>query len=340
MTRRARTSGALSARIVSRAPLTYRAGASADDDRPGHVRAGSGVAWVGPRLCVVQDDANVLALVDPAAPAACEALLLAPDDDGRRLFEERRGNKHRKLDLESCVVVADGDHELLLAFGSGSTPARERVVVARGLGGDAPTVDVRPLPALYAQLRERRDFSGSELNVEGVAVVGDGVWLFQRGNGGPRDGFEAVSAIGRVSLVELLAHLSAPAEAPCPALRSVERYDLGTADGVPLTFTDAARTPAGALAFLAAAEASPDTYADGPVSGVALGVVDARGDAYLAPLVDEAGAPFLDKAEGLVFHRADPRRAYVVVDKDDPDLASELCVVVLDGPWPGLPALG
>ncbi len=56
---------ALRARIVRKVPLVYAAGADPALDRPAHVRAGSGLAWIGGVLAVMQDDANFIALADP-----------------------------------------------------------------------------------------------------------------------------------------------------------------------------------------------------------------------------------------------------------------------------------
>ncbi|MBK8648737.1 MAG: hypothetical protein IPN16_19770 [Gemmatimonadetes bacterium] len=71
--------------VVARRPLHYVDGADAHADRPAHVRAGSSLAWLGPFLALVQDDANFVALIDPrdastraialpAARAACGSL--------------------------------------------------------------------------------------------------------------------------------------------------------------------------------------------------------------------------------------------------------------------------
>ena len=67
----------------------------------------------------------------------------------------------------------------LLGLGSGSTPARDRGF-AWGLAADG-SLDGEPLQLdlapLYSLLREHMD----ALNVEGAAVMGDELWLLQRG---------------------------------------------------------------------------------------------------------------------------------------------------------------
>lgn len=96
----------VSARILRTTPLRYAEGADPALDRPAHVRAASAVARVGGRLAIVQDDANFVALVDPATGLA-EAVTLPAGEGGLRQFDDLRGNKRFKLDLESCVLLED-----------------------------------------------------------------------------------------------------------------------------------------------------------------------------------------------------------------------------------------
>ena len=330
---------ALHATVRSRVPLFYALGADADTDRPAHVRAGSALSWSGTRLAVVQDDSNFVALVDPAT-GHTDVVTLAAGHEGRRQFDEHRGNKRWKLDLEASVRVNRYGDEAVIAFGSGSTAMRERVLLLRpprrpgmeGTAADVPVAHLVDATALYASLRALHAFSGSELNIEGAALVGDRVRLFQRGNGAPRDGRLPIDAHCDVSCAALLAYLADPVNVAVPQISDVVSYELGAIDGVRLTFTDA--TAHGDRVFyLAAAEASPDTFADGPVSGVAIGVIAANGVTRWAVLRDESGAPFTAKAEGIALDPVNPDRAFVVLDRDDPALPSDLCVVELTGGW-------
>lgn len=286
------------ARVVERRPLV--------DSRGQHVRAGSGLAWWGPRLAVVQDDTRSLAVIEPRS--------------GRIEWASFGGNapdpKPQKLDTEA-LVAAGGE---LLAFGSGSTSAREVIVrITPGVGFARC-----PAPRLYQMLRDDTAFSGSELNLEGVALSGEDLVLFQRGNGAPRAGLEPVSSTARLGLAELLTHLDRP-DAPPPLLRDVRAHQLGTLEGVRLTFTDAACTQ-GRLFYLASAEASPDTYRDGVVVGSAIGVL---GEGEPTPITGPNGQPFTGKAEGLAL--ASEGVAFVVLDADDPDVPADLCSLALSG---------
>jgi hypothetical protein len=289
------------------------------------------LARVGRRLAVVQDDALFVALVDPAA-GSVGVISLPAATDGLRCFDRTRGNKAAKPDLEACVVVGGR----LFAFGSGSTAARERVVVVRGIDASvqdtaSPTVEIVEASRLYAALRAAPGFAGSELNLEGAVVMGGRVRLFQRGNGAPRGAVLPVDATCELDLADLLRYLEGGDALAPPPVRDVVQYDLGTVNGVRLTFTDAAALGEDTL-FLAAAEDSPDTVRDGPVVGVAVGVIrEATGEACWTLLLDQDGQAFTGKAEGLATDALDPRTIHLVVDRDDPSVPAELCRVEIAG---------
>lgn len=324
----------LHAVVVARRPLLYTTGAEVKTDRPAHVRAGSGLTRVGARFVVVQDDASFFAVLAPDGTVSALPLTYAPG--GARQFDEGRKNKSLKLDLEACATLPDGR---VLAFGSGSTQVREHVVLV-SLGDDGAQegeVTVLHVPELYDALRAEARFSGSELNLEGAAVLAalGTLRLFQRGNGAPIGARAPVDATCELPLDALLRYLEAPTSVAPPPLREIVQWELGAIDATRLTFTDAC-AESGRLFFLAAAEASPNAYDDGPVAGVVLGVTAnelPHTSARWARIVDEHGAPLRAKGEGLAFDPEAPDRALVVLDRDDPERPTELCTLRLDGPW-------
>ena len=327
----------LRATIVRRVAMRYAEGADEETDRPAHVRAASGVARVGGRIVVAQDDANFLALVDPDTGLA-EPVILPAGPDGRRQFGDDRGNKRHKLDLECIAVLeaasgAGGD--LVAAFGSGSSSERERVVLWDP--ADPGTVRVTRLPHLYALLRNAPEFAGAELNVEGLVVLAGVARLFGRGNGAARDGRDPVNATCDLPLGALLAHLDDPSR-PAPAPERVVQFDLGRLEECPIGFTDAvvvedASPSRTRVLYTASAEDSPDATQDGDVTGSVIGVIDTQGGdlrARQTRVLDEHGAPVREKIEGLVL--ADrSARLLVVVDQDRPDAPSELWELELGG---------
>jgi len=319
---------ALSATLLARRELFYAAGADAGLDRPAHVRAGSSLAWLGGRLAVVQDDANFIALIDPDT-GQVDSLTLAAGEGGLRQFDDRRGNKRFKLDLEACFSVPQSEGGMLVVLGSGSSGQRETVALVDP-GGQARLVDAR---GLYARLRAEKPFSGGEMNIEGAALVEGGrVRLFNRGNGAWRDGEPPRNASCDISWLEFHAYLQDPARQAVPAVRNIVQYDLGALRGSPLTFTDAASTASGLL-YTAAAEDSPDAVTDGAVAGSVVGLLDGTARGRWIELRNAEGSLVLEKIEGLCPARGRDGLIYVVVDADDPARPSILGEVELRGPW-------
>jgi hypothetical protein len=346
----ARVDRALGAQVIARRSLLYRDGAHAGLDRPAHVRAGSALARIGAHtFAVVQDDASFVAIVTGVGTGS-ELLVHdvpLPATDGVRQFDDGRGNKKAKLDLEACLALDGG--ALLVAFGSGSSPRRERVVLIDEPAGAAPRVVVVDASALYTAMRSEAFFCGSELNIEGAALAGDDVIFLQRGNGAPCDGRLPVDASVRVDRAQLVAYLRSLARgddetrdkayaetklASCPPLRDVVGWDLGAVSGTRITFTDAVATRGRWTAFLACAEDSPDATRDGPVAGVVIGRLDDRERvAETGVIVDERGEPLLDKAEGIALDDHDATRAWLVIDRDDATRPAELLELRLGSRW-------
>ena len=330
---RAAEDDALKARIVRRSAMRYTAGADAAHDRPAFVRAASGLTWVGDRLAVIQDDASFLALVDPAT-ALAEAFPLPAGLGGARQFDDARGNKAAKPDLEALAVVPASDGVLLAAFGSGSLAPRETVVLISVARATLASIVVRPASAFYAALRSATGFAGSDMNIEGSLFVDGALKLFGRGNGAIVGELRPVNASCDVIWTELEAHLARPASVLPPAPRRITQYDLGTLDTVPLGFTDAAQGRGTAILYAAAAESSPDATRDGEVHGSVLGIIGPPTlPARWTGLRDETGRPFVGKVEGLVLDQRADDRVFAVIDSDDHTRASELLEVALSGPW-------
>jgi hypothetical protein len=336
----ARHDPTLSARVVRRVEMRYAGGADHTVDRPAHVRAASGIAWVGSTLAVIQDDAHFIALVDPATGLA-ESVSLPAGPGGRRLFDDGRGNKADKTDHEAVTVIATGDGPLLVALGSGSMPRRESIALIGGLDRQHPTVQTVLLSQFYAGLRACVSFAGSELNVEGAIAVDGRLRLFGRGNGAAFGDVRPVNATCDLEWAALRAHVDDPNRAPPPAPFDVVQYELGSLGGSALSFTDAtvgwqsgdATRP---VLYSAAAEASPDATRDGEVVGSAIGIIEQHGPETTArwvELQDHDGGRLTLKAEGLALARGVPGRLLVVVDVDSHDHASELLEVQLDGAW-------
>jgi hypothetical protein len=280
------------------------------DGRP--VRAASGVARYGAGWLVVQDDATHGCVWEAGAG---RRMRLVPPVQGHDTFEEARGTKALKPDLEAVVSLPDGR---TLALGSGSTPARMRAVLV-----SEASVLVAGLAPVYARIADALEVAPDQLNLEGACVVGDVLRWFQRGL--PAAG--APSASVDLDLAGLLDAASGAAAAV--RVSQVRRYDLGPVAGVGLAITDAVSLSGGLVLVSAAAEDSPTTYDDGPVVGSVLALLDGERVLDLAELPRLDGA--VAKVEGLAVagHRDDLLDLVAVVDADDPEVPSLMLDLVM-----------
>ena len=321
----------LHAVVLSRTPLRYAEGAHPPSDRPAQVRAGSGLTWIGKHLALIQDDANFVALIDTASMAVA-AVALPAGEAGLRQFDDVRGNKNFKLDLEACITLPDPAGPVLLAFGSGSKSRRQRVAAIDRWDQSVPRVTIVDAAALYEALEAETSFAGSDMNIEGALLLADCVRLFGRGNGAFKGDGRPLNATCDLDLASLRGYLADPARHAAPRPHSVAQYSLGSLDGIALGFTDATALGQQVL-YTAAAEESSDAASDGRVAGSMLGIIPPAGTLRQALLVDTAGRALRDKVEGVARSRTHADRVYVVIDADDPARPSELCEVQLAGAW-------
>jgi hypothetical protein len=271
---------ALGARIVARHRL------------PG-VSAGSVLLAVGSRLLAVQDDAFRVTWIDPES-LALEAVMLR--GDGAPL------PKPVKPDFEAAVATPGGT---IYVVGSGSLPTRCSIARLSGTG-----VSLYEHPRLYDCVAGALGLAGRP-NVEGAAIAGDRLRLFQRG---------APSGCVELPLASL--------DGAAPVALAAFVLDLGALDGIPLGITDVATLGPGHCAFVAAAEDTPDAIADGPVAGSVIG--EWREQAGGAHRLRWTRLPGASKVEGLVVD-ADRRGGWILTDADDAALESELCRIELAG---------
>jgi hypothetical protein len=287
--------------------------------RLAHVSAASGLVAVGPWLYVVADDALHLAVFPREGDAPGRSVRLFPGE----LPLEPLARKAAKPDLEALCLLAPFvgcPHGALLAVPSGSTASRQQGAViplsAQGtLEGEVRALD---FAGLYSQLAREL----GPLNMEGAAVTGGRLRLLQRGNGE-----QGTDALVDLDLERIVRALEAGRGLGPEVVRTVRRWELGRAGGVRLSFTDASPLPDGRIVFTAAAEDTRDAYADGPVTGSAVGMLAPDGSPLFLDAVDVKV-----KLEG-VNARMEGGRVHLllVADADDPAVPAPLLEAVLEG---------
>jgi hypothetical protein len=279
------------------------------EGRPAHLCAGSGVVRRGDYAYVIGDDELFLAVFKLSAAHEPGTLQRALAGELPHDHDARSG---AKPDLEALTVLPPfGGHPFgaLLGLGSGSGPGRDRGFVwaldADGsLRGEAREVDLAPV---YERLSEHID----ALNIEGASVIGDRLWLLQRGGGEDH----AAGIVAELSLDQVMDSLQRDLRIDPYELAAMRAYDLGTLDGTPLTFSDATPVAQELLVFTASAEGE-----DHAIRGSVVGTLDRGGDVQRLRTIDRRY-----KVEGVHATIDTGVMDFLFVcDQDDPEQPSPL----------------
>jgi hypothetical protein len=306
------------ARAEDLAPLELREVGMLDLEAPSspggkaYVASASGVVRRAEYVYVIADDELYLAVFDASsdAPGRLEQALSG------ELPVEEKARSQAKPDLEALTTLPPFEghpYGALLGLGSGSAPGRDRgfawALRADGsLEGGPVELDLRPL---YDLLRERLD----ALNVEGAAVMGEELWLLQRGNS--EQGENVVVAL---SCAEVLESLERDRTLAAEEFVRVLAFDLGELNGVPLTFSDASALGSEMLVFTASAEDSSAGGGNGSIVGSVVGTIDLNGEVRRLRTIERKY-----KVEGVhAVLDSGVLTMTFVCDQDDPDTTSPL----------------
>jgi hypothetical protein len=282
-------------------------------DRPAHVSAASGVVRRGAFAYVIGDDDVRIGVFDLSGGSP---------GTSRRVFEDPPPGdvvrKPDKPDLEALTVLPPFEgapHGGLLGLGSGSKETRDRgffwgLEADGSLHGRPRVIDFDPL---YGRLRAEL----GALNIEGAAVFGDRLWLFNRG-----DGEQLPNAVAELPLAGgLWRSLCEGHEIDIEELGAVREYELGELEGVPLCFSDATAIVDQLVLFTASAESA----ADGSIHGSVVGAIDSEGRVQRLRTIDPRW-----KVEGV--HgalEAGILDLVFVCDQDDPETPSPLLTATM-----------
>ncbi len=208
--------------------------------------------------------------------------------------------KGHKPDLEALCLLPDGT---LLALPSGSTAARHLGAVIT-LQHGRPVLPARPLD--FSALFQRLAQETRSLNLEGAAVIGQRLWLAQRGN-----------RVSPSALFEIDLNALTGSEVPASAFRRAVSLTLGELDGVPFTPTDLCPIDGGRLLVSAVCENTTDSYNDGACVAAAIAIVEPG-----QPLERFERLDPTYKVEGLISRPGGV--LWMVCDADDPSVPSPL----------------
>lgn len=278
----------------------------APPEEPVRLGAASAITLFNDTVFIAADDQLHLAVIEGRGEGASSWIKLLPGE----LPAEPKARKAVKPDFEALLQLPSIN--AVVALPSASTARRMKAAVVE-LGSRAVrTVD---LTAFYESL------DVPVLNLEGACLVGERLFLLQRGSAvAPQSLLIELSGGDFTSLLTGSRPTTTVTKHP---------FNLPALDGVRLAPTDLIALDDGRMLFTAAAEAAPNAYEDGPTVGSCIGVVDLRGNVLQLDRVETPGL----KLEGIaIAERGGLLKLLAVADQDDPtadgclyELALQLC---------------
>ena len=236
------------------------------------------MVWVHDEMFIIADDELSLFSYPLDFESPGNSYKLFPGE----LPTDTKERKALKPDLESLFLYEN----FLYCMPSGSTSQRMKAAKFNLDTGVVTNFDCSPL---YKKIQE----TFTELNIEGSVLIGEELYLFQRGNG-----VKAQNAIIKIDFVTF-------------GLISIHPMTLAPG----YSFTDAA-VLGDKIYFTAVLENSHSTYEDGEILGSMLGVLDAD-----LQISHQWPLNIKHKPEGLW---VSGNYFYVVTDDDDPKKAARL----------------
>ncbi len=272
--------------------------------------AASGLVKVDKKIFVVADDELSLSSYSLEDLNFNEVLQLLPGI----LPDKHKERKKQKPDWEALCLLPESlsFSNRLLVVPSGSKTQR----VLGSLIEIQNTGLRNPIIIDFSSLYEELFKSFPELNIEGAAVHGSCLKLFQRGNGS-----KGQNAIIELDYKKFLSSIHESQALGPSLIQNISSYDLGKLNGTPLGFTDACSLSEDRLFFLAVAEDGESTYLDGEYQGAILGCIDKDGNVISSYQLDCPHKP-----EGLwIENVAEQIHFFLVTDADNREQKASLC---------------
>ena len=253
------------------------------------VSATSGLVYTDQELHIIADDSSYLYHVD------MESSLQTKTPLSDFFYGREQIKKSIKPDFEAITE----NEQSFFIFASGSEENRTTFVEVNKLTNEV--VRVESLDILYGSMQSFAGLALEDFNIEGV-IQDQGTWyFFNRGNG-PQSS-NGVFIVTGDSVIDDFRITFHPIKLP-----KLNKVRSG--------FTDAVKVD-DAIYFLAAAEATASTYADGEILGTYLGKLDLQ----KLKVTESQLISSVNKFEGITLYKQDDNSIEFILceDPDNPD---------------------
>ncbi|RYY38751.1 MAG: hypothetical protein EOO08_13120 [Chitinophagaceae bacterium] len=278
--------------------------------------SGSALLLRGDTAYLVGDDATGVYRFQ-AGDSSVQKLPVAGLD--YHLFREPRARKH---DFEASVWIESATGPTLIALGSGSRNTNCDSALSWPLNHPG-TARILSLEKVYEALRQRSAIAQGAWNIEGAALAGDTLYLFNRGS----------NSVFAFPIAHLLRSINSDTVF-LPSVR-VRQLQLPTIRGKAARVSGACTLNESQLLICASVEDTHDWTRDGEVLGSFIGVYSVHEGRLLKTwlLRDDKGLPRKEKVESLdLLRRNNDGSLQVLAVADNDDGASTLLELRLPPP--------
>jgi len=268
------------------------------------VSSGSGIAVEKDSVIIVGDDVNYLTAINILNRGSRNILF-----DSNATTE--RIPKSMKHDLESCTLAEINNQSYLLAFGSGGISPQRDSLFGLNRTNEGQNFKIS-LVRLYDSISKEAGLKKAELNIEGAAIAGKNLLLFNRGK----------NFIAVIPWHEMAAYILQPEKADIPSFKILQ-VQLPVINNFPVGFSGACTIDENYILFTASLEETTDYIQDGAVKGSYIGTIELKKDnaviKNLVQLRDDNGNIVLDKLESIEIYEktTSTLKAIAVADNDD-----------------------
>ena len=223
------------------------------------IPSASGIEFLDGKYWLIGDNSPWLFEVNDVFEVAEKHLIFSMD-----FTENGTIPKSKKHDFEAMTALNwEGDSALFI-FGSGSKANRFQGVLVKINSALHPTMETQKfdLTDFYSKILEKAKLKDGELNIEAAAVLGDHLFLFNRGK----------NKLISLKVKHFIDYLSGTRETIKIKVKTIDLPDIG---GIRAGFSGAtADEKFQRIVFTASVENTADWVADGEVLGSFIGVLN------------------------------------------------------------------
>ncbi len=274
------------------------------------IPSASGIVKFKDHFYVIGDDSPYLFCIDGNFNLVSKTLIYSSEKSQDGIIA-----KIDKPDFEAMEMISETE---MLVFGSGSKSPERDVCVWVEIGEEAIDFKQYDISEFYAYLKSLNAMKGHELDIEGLAVHNDILFLLNR----------ARNFIFSFPLKEFLEYCRGNSTFPIP---KTQYFDLPKIEGLQSGFSGATFL-GNNLLFTSSVEDSPNSYEDGEILGSFLGLLSYQnGEFSRDPYITKIPNPgFPLKVESIIVENviSDSEVQVIVVTDNDGEPSQILRLLV------------